>query len=73
MLAVADGEIVFAGSDAEQVIGLYTDFYGNAVILRPDRTQDGQPIFCLYGHLNRVDVAVGDRVQAGQVPSAPSA
>jgi murein DD-endopeptidase MepM/ murein hydrolase activator NlpD len=70
VLAVADGEIVFAGSDAEQVVGLYANFYGNAIILRPDRTHDEQPIFCVYGHLNRVDVGVGQRVKAGQTIGA---
>lgn len=65
VLAVADGKIVFAGSDVEQVIGPYADFYGNAVILRVDRTLSDMPVFCLCGHLSRVDVAVGQWVQAG--------
>jgi len=70
VLAVADGEIIFAGSDDTQAIGPQTHFYGNVIILKPDRTLGDYPIFCLYGHLSRIDVTAGQRVQAGQVIGA---
>lgn len=70
VLAVADGEIIFAGTDTTQAIGPQTNFYGNVIILKPDQRLGEHPIFCLYGHLSRVDVSAGQRVQAGQVIGA---
>jgi len=66
VLAAGDGEIVFAGPDDAQLIGQTLHFYGTAIILKIDRTLSDLPIYCLYGHLNRVDVVVGQRVAAGQ-------
>lgn len=70
VLAVADGEIIFAGTDTTQAIGPQTNFYGNVIILKPDRSLGEHPIFCLYGHLSRIDVSAGQWVQAGQVIGA---
>ncbi len=70
VLAVADGEIIFAGADSAQAIGPQTNFYGNVIVLKPDRTLGDYPFFCVYGHLSRIDVSAGQRVQAGQVIGA---
>ncbi len=51
--APAPGTVVFAGSQAE---------YGNAVIL-----DHGNDIKSLYGHLQKVQVVLGQRVERGQV------
>ena len=67
VLAVAPGRVVVAGSDQEAVYGLFPDFYGNLVVIRHDRTWHGQPVFTLYGHLSRVHVQVGQRVETGQL------
>jgi len=67
VLAAADGVIIYAGVDHEQRIGPMLDFYGKVVIQRIDRELVGIPVFCLYGHLNHIDVAQGQRVEAGQV------
>jgi murein DD-endopeptidase MepM/ murein hydrolase activator NlpD len=51
--APAPGTVVFAGSQAE---------YGNTVIL-----DHGNDIKSLYGHLQKVQVVLGQRVERGQV------
>lgn len=65
VLAIADGEVVYAGDDVQRVWGPYGDFYGNVVVLRHPASFEGQPLFSLYGHLNHVDVAAGQTLQAG--------
>lgn len=64
--AVADGEVVVAGGDQLDVLGARDNFYGLAVVLKLDRTLDGEPIYALYGHLSEPRVGVGQRVAAGQ-------
>ncbi len=78
LYAVADGTIVTAGSDAQPVCGddyhtvcgaslsPETDgFYGKLVVIRLWQDYKGQAVFALYGHMNSVDVQVGDDVKAG--------
>ncbi len=61
--AAADGEVIFAGSDADFMLGPQLNFYGNAIIIQHDfTTADGRPVFSLYGHLADVQVQVGQRV-----------
>lgn len=67
VLAVADGRVVAAGDDHQVAYGPTTDFYGQVVILELDRRWQGQPIYCLYGHLSEVEVQVGDWVARGDV------
>jgi len=64
-LAVADGQVVYAGSDALRVFGPKPGFYGNLVITRLDGAPEGGPVFVLYGHMDRILVAPGERVSAG--------
>lgn len=66
VLAAADGEIIFAGSDHATAIGPQPDFYGNVIILKADRDLAGLPIYCVYGHLKQINVSAGQRVAAGQ-------
>jgi len=66
VLAVAEAEVVIAGTDAEQVVGPEPNFYGNLIVLRLLRTYHDQPVFVLYGHLSEVDVQPGEIVQPGQ-------
>lgn len=65
-LAGAAGTVVHAGPDDTQILGLYADFYGNAVVIQADEVSEGQPVYLLYGHLDRVSVRKGQRVAAGQ-------
>ena len=80
LYAVADGTIVTAGSDTQAACGdngktlcgrdMTGDprgFYGKLVVLRLNRDYQGQRVFALYGHMNKVGVAVGDQVKAGDV------
>jgi murein DD-endopeptidase MepM/ murein hydrolase activator NlpD len=67
VLAVADGKVVVAGDDSTEAYGRTTDFYGQLVIIELNRTYLEQPVFCLYGHLSEVSVAVGQEVKVGDV------
>ncbi len=63
--AAASGIVVYAGQDDLTVIGPYTGFYGNVVILQhPDILQD-QNLFTLYAHLSQVDVKAGQKISVG--------
>lgn len=65
VLAVADGRVIVAGDDSMEAYGQTTNFYGRLVIIELDRAYLEQPVFCLYGHLSEVNVAVGQEVKAG--------
>jgi len=62
ILAVADGTVVFAGSDSKQVFGPQPNFYGNLVVIEHDTQLDGQPVYTLYGHLSEPQVVEGQHV-----------
>ncbi|MAU02047.1 MAG: hypothetical protein CL608_33340 [Anaerolineaceae bacterium] len=62
VLAVADGTVVYAGSDSEQVFGPQPNFYGNLVVIEHDTRLDGQPVYTLYGHLTEPQVVEGQHV-----------
>ncbi len=66
VLAIADGEVVFAGLDLDpDRWGPQPDFYGRLVVLRHPQTVDGLPLFSLYGHVSETTVAVGQAVARG--------
>lgn len=66
ILAIGNGTVFFAGQDLETLFGPIPDYYGNLVVIEHDiKTFDGQPVYSLYGHMQRIDVAAGERVQAG--------
>jgi|GEM_PF-987625 len=61
------GEVVYAGADADILIGPYENYYGYVVIIAHEiLSLDNKPVFTLYGHLDRVEVATGDTVTAKQ-------
>lgn len=66
VLATVDGEVIHAGIDDPVLLAPFTNFYGNAVVIRLDRKLEiaGSEIdvFVLFGHLNSVNVSVGQRV-----------
>jgi murein DD-endopeptidase MepM/ murein hydrolase activator NlpD len=66
ILAVASGWVVYAGDDSQVRFGPQNDFYGNLVVIEHDRlAPNEQPLYTLYGHMSRVDVATGQRVEQG--------
>ncbi len=67
VLAPAAATVFYAGPDrTPHVFGPYPDFFGNTVVLLLDRPWRRQPVYVLYGHLDRITVTTGDRVQPGQ-------
>jgi hypothetical protein len=59
--AAADGEVLFAGPDAEAVYSPWANFYGNVVVIR-----HADELFTLYAHLSRIDVQPGQTVTVGE-------
>lgn len=76
--AVGDGIVVSAGNDREplcgangrQVCGRFLNFYGLVTVIRLDQKYRGQTWFALYGHQDRIDVQVGQRVKRGDAIGA---
>lgn len=67
ILAVASGWVIYAGSDSVVQFGPSTDFYGNLVVIEHDqKAPTGEPLYTLYGHMLRVEVQAGQRVEQGQ-------
>jgi len=67
VLAALDGEVVYSGVDDLVVLGPYTGFYGNVIIIHHPGIFNGRDLFTLYAHLSVIDVAVGDQVISGEV------
>lgn len=66
IIAVADGIVVFAGNDSTTMFGPYNIYYGNLVVIQHNFTSsEGLPVFSLYGHMQAVDVEVGQNVSQG--------
>jgi Peptidase family M23 len=66
VLAAADGDVVVAGDDRKVFYGPYSYFYGNLVVLEHHLPGFELPVFTLYGHLSKILVQAGQRVQRGQ-------
>lgn len=66
ILAGDAGAVVFAGRDNAVSLGPWPDFYGQAVVIRLDRSYNGQPVYVLYGHVSRWLVEAGEHVKRGQ-------
>lgn len=66
ILAAADGAVFYAGDDVGTQFGPSNSYYGNLVVIQHGfKTADGQPVFTLYGHMQRVDVQTGQVVKQG--------
>jgi len=67
VLAAGAGTVVWAGGGFYTgVIDNTTDPYGLAVSIRHDFGFQGKPLFTLYAHMSKVDVTVGQHVEAGE-------
>jgi len=65
-VAPADGEVIVARDDIDEMFGWRCDWYGQLVVLRLDETQDGQPVYVLFGHVQDAQVTEGQRVARGE-------
>lgn len=71
VMAGATGTVIHAGLDDPIAQGPYPNFYGNTVVIQLERklpVASGElDVFLLYGHLSRVTVTAGQRVQPGDI------
>ena len=67
VLAVEDGTVIVAGSDAHSVYGPWENFYGNLVVLEHSLPGMEEPVYTLYGHLSKITVGVGQVVKTGEI------
>ncbi len=67
VLAAGSGKVIWAGYGAYRGGYDKTDPYGQSVIIHHDFGYQGQALYTLYGHLDRVDVVEGQHVDVGQV------
>lgn len=67
LLAMASGEVLFAGEETPQPCFVHGGALAAGLIVRiGHRAPNGEVFTSAYVHLNRVDVATGDRVTTGQ-------
>lgn len=67
VIAVSDGTIQYAGTDASVVYGPDPNFYGNLIVLTLNGVSyEGKQVYALYGHVSKFDVNTGDAVTRGQ-------
>lgn len=67
ILAVASGTVFYAGDDLDDQFGPRNDFYGQLVVVEHDMAAPtGDPLYSLYGHMFRVDVETGQRVELNE-------
>lgn len=66
VIAAAGGRVSWAGEGLYRGINSTDDPYGNAVAIRHDFGNDQREIYTIYAHMDRVDVVVGQRVEAGE-------
>jgi len=64
-VAVADGRVIVARDDLDEMFGWRCDWYGRLVVIQLDDTWDGLPVYALYGHVKDVQVSEGQRVERG--------
>jgi murein DD-endopeptidase MepM/ murein hydrolase activator NlpD len=66
ILAAGPGKVVWAGYGVYRGGNDPTDPYGLAVTIRHDFGYQDQPLYTVYGHMNQIDVAVGQHVETGE-------
>lgn len=67
IMAAGSGTIIHAGYGLYFVSDIYKDPYGIAVAIKHDFGHKGKVLYTVYGHLDRVDVYRGQRVNAGDI------
>jgi len=64
-VAAADGTVIVARDDVDEMFGWRCDWYGQLVIIQLDEAFQGEPVYLLYGHVSDVQVKEGQRVRRG--------
>lgn len=67
VLAVADGLVIVAQSDENELYGWRCNWYGQLVVVQLAQQWQGQPIYALYGHVLNIAVQPGMLVKKGQM------
>jgi murein DD-endopeptidase MepM/ murein hydrolase activator NlpD len=62
VLAAGPGKVIWAGYGIYRGVNDPTDPYGLAVVIRHDFGYQGQALYTVYGHLDRLDVVPGQRI-----------
>jgi len=65
IVAAAGGKIIWAGEGLSKTTAPDDDPYGLAVVIQHDFGSDGRQIQTVYAHMARVDVVLGQQVEAG--------
>jgi len=65
VLAAGDGQVIFVGYGLMNGGGDITDPYGLAVLIRHTFSYGDKTLYTVYGHMDRIDVAVDQYVKAG--------
>jgi len=65
VLAASTGEVVYAGVDDLVLLGPYTGFYGNVVIIKHPGLFEERDVFTLYAHLSSIETEAGENVKQG--------
>jgi hypothetical protein len=61
-VAAADGTIIVARDDLDEMFGWRCDWYGRLVIIQLDETWNELPVYLLYGHVSDIQIEEGQRV-----------
>lgn len=65
--AAGSGRVTWAGYGLYRGVEDLTDPYGLAIAIKHDFGYQGETLYTVYGHLSRVDVLVGQHVEAGEL------
>jgi murein DD-endopeptidase MepM/ murein hydrolase activator NlpD len=65
VVAAGDGEVIWTGYGLYRGVHDLSDPYGLAVAIRHDFGYQGQTLYTVYAHLDRIDVWLGQHVHAG--------
>lgn len=66
VLAASSGKVVYAGVDDLVLLGPYTGFYGNVVIIEHPDLFEEQDVYTLYAHLSSIETEAGDLMEKGE-------
>ena len=67
VVAAGSGKVVWAGPGLYRGVKDLDDPYGLAIAILHDFGYQGESLFTVYGHLDRINVAYGQRVEAGEL------
>ena len=67
VVAAGSGKVVWAGPGLYRGVKDLDDPYGLAIAILHDFGSQGESLFTVYGHLDHIDVAYGQRIEAGEL------